>query len=157
MRLIPLCIFVSLLLLACSTNPKDDAVLNEAFQVHQSSLEIEKKVMESMSQIRDYNVNYSNFIKNESNSDGVKILVKAFQSGSVKAAMSHKKWKEELPEIPGFEHTHADGTVHKHEAKMRITSKEMLEVQKEFRDSIQHLHDRCERLIADFNKIKPAE
>lgn len=146
---------VILFFVSCGNDPTQDPILQEAFSVHQSSLETEKEVIKHMETLRDFNVEHTNFIRNESNSDEVKAKVEAFENGSVKSAMAHRGWKQELPEIPGFEHTHADGSVHNHDAPMRITAEEMLEVQKEFRDSIITIKKNIIQLIEDFKAIKP--
>ena len=104
--------------LGCNGPSKKDPKLLEAFEIHKESVEIAAKAVEDCEKLPATDTMRSQF------------------------ESKLKDWGENLVEVPGF-HYHHDGLGHHHgRAPLKLTPDDALLVQKEFRDSIESIHQR---------------
>ncbi len=106
--------------LACSGSSKPDPLLEEAFLLHQQSLEIAEESREMIGKLSD---------KNE-------------QVNRLETRLNN--WNESLIEVPGFEHEHEHDHHdhdHDHGPQLDLTPEMMLDVQTELLDSVRAIKD----------------
>ena len=104
--------------LGCNGPSKKDPKLLEAFEIHKESVEIAAKAVE--------------------------IWEKLPTNDTMRAQFQSKleDWGENLIEVPGF-HYHHDGLGHHHNrAPLKLTPDDALQVQQEFRDSIESIYQK---------------
>ena len=122
-RIVQLSFFLLIFLMGCSSTSTSDPLLEEAFQIHEQSMEVAKEAREMLEELPaddQYRLNIESRLE---------------------------FWSENLVEVPGFEHEHDHDHDHGHDhdhdhdhdhgPKLELTPEDMLAVQKEFLDSIQ--------------------
>ena len=105
---------VSMLLAGCESD-QTDPQLEEAFQIHQEAITVNKTIQEQLRSVESSNP----------------------EMGYIRKRLL--TWEENLVEVPGFahEHEHDHAGHHHHGPKLKVTPEHMLNIQKEFLDSIQ--------------------
>ena len=114
--LLSLCLAV--LLSACSGENKQDPLLEEAFDIHQQAMEVNKEVRAQLQTLPESDP----FVK--------------------RLRDRQQNWSDNLVEVPGFEHEHHHDHGHDHDhdhdhgPTTEVTPEHMLAIQQEFLDSI---------------------
>ncbi len=115
----------------CSDSSKADPLLEEAFRLHQQSLET---------------------------ADQSRELLQAFPENDPyrqKMAARLREWEERVIEVPGFEHDHDHDHDHDHHhhhgAQIELTPEDMLIVQQELLDSVQAIQTALLKRAPDKN------
>jgi hypothetical protein len=118
------------LLMACS-HKKNDTVLAEAASVHEEAMQIFHDL--------------EDLLKTLEQNDA--IPAEALET--IKSDLH--EWEEGLVEVPGYEHNHdyADHRHHHHHKTPELSSEEMLQLQKEFRNSITTLLEQVKTLLQE--------
>ncbi len=102
--------------MGCHSHPTDPR-LEEAFQFHKEALAVNKAIQDQLQSIKNDSLNV------------VSQLQKRLQV-----------WEENLVEVPGFEHdhdhSHGGHHHHHHGTEVEVTPEHMINIQKEFLDSI---------------------
>ena len=119
---------IQLIFFGCSDSSKKDPKLLEAFEIHKESVHTVAKALE--------------------------ILEKLPENDSMRSKFDDRLnvWGEDLVEVPGF-HYHHEGLGHHHNRPpLKLTTDEVLLVQKEFRDSINAIFNRIQTYKARLSK-----
>ena len=123
---------LGLILGACANEKKNDPILEEAFQLHQQAMTVEREVRAQLDKL-PANTPVADRLRSR-----------------------HKTWSENLVEVPGFEHEHhhdhghdhAHDHDHDHGPTTEVTPEHMLAIQQEFLDSIRAIQSDVRRYIA---------
>ncbi|MBN8653215.1 MAG: hypothetical protein J0L67_17435 [Cytophagales bacterium] len=114
--------FVLLWLTACGASSKEDKVLQEAADVHNTALLMVEELETTLKQ-------------NTFPADSASAILAAIEV-----------WKNDLVEVPGNEHHHEhEGHNHSHEP-VNVTAEEMLQLQLELKQRIEKIKKRVEAL-----------
>jgi ABC-type nickel/cobalt efflux system permease component RcnA len=133
---------------ACTESTKDP-MLVEAAAVHNKAMEIEQSVIAKLDSLEQKRQQLTE--KYGPASDTTRMFVASVNE----LQSSLKTWSSNLIEVPGFEHhhhhhghDHDHDHEHSHGAKTpEVTPEHMLNIQREFRDSIMALSIRAEELL----------
>lgn len=130
---------------ACNTSKNTNSeAMKKAFQLHTESSQIEKELtpeLETLIQIR----NQINIMGRQLTESEMSKIERINQIES-----SLKFWKENLPDVPGFEHEHHDHEgpcKHDYGKKLELMPEDWIRVQQEFKDSIIVIKSRVEDLM----------
>ncbi len=127
-RIYQLTFLLIMMLLGCNGLSKKDPILLEAFEIHKKSVGIAAKSFDIWEKLPANDTMRSKF------------------------ESELKDWGHNLVEVPGF-HYHHDGLGHHHNrTPLKIPPDDMLLVQKEFKDSIESIHQRILRYEAGQRK-----
>jgi len=112
------------LLQGCTGSSKPDPLLEEAFRIHQQSLQTAEDARELLKKLP---------------ADDDKVL---------KIESRLKSWDENLIEVPGFEHDHNhEHHHHAHSLQVELSPENMLAVQKVLLDSVSVIRKELENLL----------
>ncbi len=131
---------------ACSSGKKADPQLEQAAAVHEEAMKIEEEArnkLDSLLQLRN-SIN----VQGRALSEAEIAFVREVDGLEDR----FRAWAESLIEVPGYEHEHEHDHGHDHhhhgEEAPEVTPAHMLNIQREFRDSIAVLRQEAERLLA---------
>ena len=110
----------------CGSHPTDPQ-LEQAFQFHQQAIDVNKAIQEQLQSADQYDP--------KTNALRQRLAV----------------WEENLVEVPGFEHEHDHGGAHHHHhhhnSGPEVTPEHMLNIQKEFLDSIRAIQEDLQLIL----------
>ena len=130
-------------LLSCAGSKNaNDPVMQKAFAIHQEASKIEKEIapkLEDLIQIKN-STNIVGRALTEAEIERVEKIERIEQSVNF--------WRENLPDVPGFEHEHHahDGPCN-HGPKLELLPEDWVKVQQEFKDSILVIKERIEAVL----------
>ena len=139
-----------IILLACTVfivscgghNHSNDPLMKEAFAIHQEASKVEQEIDPKMKDLIQ--------IKNSTNVVGRELTeVEIDRNKKIeRIEQSLKYWKENFPDVPGFEHHHHDheGPCN-HGPKIELLPEDWVKVQQEFKDSILVIQQRIEAVL----------
>lgn len=143
-------VIIFLSLTACNSAKKENPALKEAAETHEQAIQIEKQVAPQLEELIQ--------IKNSINIQGRALtqeeqtLVQEIEN----IEASYTYWEENHVEVPGYEYDH-DHEGHEHEhgkAKLELTPEDMIQVQREFRDSIVSIQQRVDVALQKAKQIR---
>ncbi len=130
------------LIISCGPNYADDPLMQKAFAIYQEASKVEKEIAPKMEDLIQ--------IKTSTNIVG-RALTEA-EIGRIekieRIEQSLKFWRENIPDVPGFEHEH-----HAHEGpcnhgpKVELLPEDWVKVQQEFKDSILVIKEQIEAVL----------
>lgn len=120
----------------------DNPLMQKAFAIHQEASKIEKEIapkLEDLIQVKN-GTNIAGRALTEAEIERVEKIERIEQS--------LKFWRENLPDVPGFEHEHHahDGPCN-HGPKLELLPEDWVKVQQEFKDSILLIKERIEAVL----------
>ena len=140
-----LSIFLLLFIITACTNEPIDPKLEAAAAIHEEAVKTEQLVRTTLDSLKQHKELLST--QGDTLSDSDQIFISLYDSLQSDLA----SWSENLIEVPGFEHHHHHGEEchHDHGKKLpEVTPDHMLNIQKEFRDSIMAIKHRADQLIS---------
>jgi hypothetical protein len=116
-------------MMGCNSK-KENAVLNEAFEVHKSMREVQKEVIQQWKSFDEF---------------GTVQIDSALTSNKA----LYSAWKHDLLEVPGYPHIHLEGDDHEHHhhEQAKLPHEQILAIQKEAKKAIELIHDRNQKLL----------
>ncbi|MGH1366923.1 MAG: hypothetical protein ACRBF0_25415 [Calditrichia bacterium] len=122
-RALGLSCLIFFFLLGCTGSSKPDPLMEEAFRIHQQSMQIVKEIKEILKKLP------------------------AGDDSVLKIESRLMSWNENLIEVPGFEHDHNhEHHHHKHGSQIELSPENMLAVQKVLLDSVIVIRKELENL-----------
>lgn len=123
---VSLTILLLFIMISCSHSHKSNPLLQEAFILHEQSLETAQEVEKMILNLPDTN--------------RYRLQIESRLAN----------WNENLIEVPGFEHDHSHHDHdHSHRPPLELTPEDMLMVQKELLDSVRTMRDELLMLEQD--------
>lgn len=119
---------------SCNSN-KRNLLLDEAFEVHKSIREVQKKVILQWISLEELS---------KPKLDSAFISNKALYSA----------WKHDLLEVPGYPHIHLEGDDHEHHhhEQSKLPDDQILAIQKEALKAIELIHNKNQKLLDSLSK-----
>lgn len=131
---------------SCSSNKHvNTEMLDKAYNIHQEAAQIEKEIQPKVAEL----TNLKNSINIQGRALTEEEISKVNQIEKLEASLAY--WKENHPEIPGYEpgHVHGAGCSHGTEKQLELLPEDWVKVQQEFMDSIQVIQKRVDELMVD--------
>ena len=139
-------------MVACQSSTPDQA-LQEAADLHNKAIQVEKKVkpqMDQLSQLKNaLAVQQRTLTESE----------QSFVDYVTQIETLYRYWEENHVEVPGYgheghdHHDHAHDHDHDHGPALELSSEDMLIVQREFRDSILQIEKYTQTALGMFENI----
>lgn len=124
-----LLLIIFTILLACNSKKKNP-VLDEAYEIHKSVIEVQKEVILQWKTLKELGKPdlEATIIQNKAN---------------------YESWKHDLLEVPGYPHIHIEGDDHDHHHhdQVNLPDEKILEVQSELKKRIEEIYSINKQLI----------
>jgi len=146
---------LSLFALNSCTGEQKDPKLEQAAALHNEAVEREQLARKKLDSLQSH--------KQQLVADSTALLEK--QQGFIRSLdqlnLDIDNWSNNLIEVPGFEHHHHHGHDHSHDhdhhhdhgkKQPEVTPEHMLNIQREFRDSIMAIQQRADKLLREIPK-----
>jgi hypothetical protein len=96
-----------------SSSQQEEKLLHEAAEIHNEMVHEMQELKQAVHQLQRTS-------KNAAIQDSIPVILSVIE-----------EWEQELVEVPGNEHSHENGEHHHHQAKVEVTSQELLNIQRE--------------------------